>query len=193
MALTQLNLNIEVREISLKDRPNELLNISPKGTVPVLFIDENNIIDESIDIMLWAVNQTNSKWLDIEKEKQLKIILNIDVNFKQWLDKYKYHDRYQENSYEFYQNKCSQYLKKYNDKLKDNKYILGNEFQLVDIAIFPFIRQCANVNLNWFQSNFIHLNKWLHEFINSVLFTSVMNKYEIWDKKSTNYIINFKI
>ena len=193
MALTQLNLDIELREISLKNRPKQLLEISPKGTVPVLFINHNIIIEESLEIMIWAINHSKSNLFNLKKEKQLKFIVDHDNNFKYWLDRYKYNERYPEESFEYYQNKCKDYLLIYDKRLEKNEFLFGDRSQLADIAIFPFIRQCANVNLNWFQSNFIHLNKWLHEFIHSVLFTSIMNKYEIWDKKSTNYIINFKI
>ena len=98
MALSKSNITIELREISLKKRPDALYQISPKGTVPVLQLVENEIIDESLDIMLWAIDNSNCDWLKNEQEKQLEIISINDGKFKYWLDRYKYSDRYPEHN-----------------------------------------------------------------------------------------------
>ena len=110
MALAQSNISIELREISLKDRPKELLEISSKGTVPVFIINRNQILDESLEIMPWAISNSKSNWLEIDKKKQFSLIDNNDNNFKYSLDRYKYHDRYPESDFETYQKLCSDFL-----------------------------------------------------------------------------------
>jgi len=191
MALAQLNISIELREISLKDRPKGLLKISSKGTIPVFIINKNEILDESLEIMLWAISNSESNWLEIEKQKQMDLIDNNDKNFKYSLDRYKYHDRYLEKTFETYQKLCSVFLLKYNDMLKNNTFLIGDICQLVDIAIFPFIRQCANVNIAWFEENFIHLSKWLNIISSSELFLTVMKKYDIWNPLNKDKIIKY--
>ncbi len=98
MALSHCKQYVELREILLKDRPKELISISPKGTVPVLQLNDNTILEESIDIMLWVLNKNNSKWLDIDIKIQNDMISKNDNDFKHFLDKYKYHVRYLEHS-----------------------------------------------------------------------------------------------
>jgi glutathione S-transferase len=191
MALAQLNISIELREISLKDRPKELLEISSKGTVPVFIINKNEILDESLEIMLWAISNSASNWLEINQQKQMNLISDNDKIFKYWLDRYKYHDRYKDNSFENYQKECAKYLFKYNDMTKNKPFIMGNICQFVDISIFPFIRQCANVDIDWFELNFIYLSKWLNRIISSELFTSIMNKYDIWNPLNENKIVKY--
>ena len=191
MALAQSNISIELREISLKDRPKDLLKISSKGTVPVFIINRNEILDESLEIMLWAISNSESNWLEIDKKKQFSLIDNNDNNFKYSLDRYKYHDRYPENNFETYQKLCSDFLLEYNNMLKNNIFLFGSICQLADIAIFPFIRQCAKVNPVWFDANFIHLSKWLNIISSSELFLTIMKKYEIWNPLNNINIIKY--
>ena len=122
MALAEGNFTLEHREIFLKDRPDALYNISAKGTVPVLHIDSKNIIDESLDIMLWAIENAQLNWLQLDRAKQLDMIKINDNNFKYWLDRYKYSDRYPELRLVDYQNKCKIYLDEYNKMLKGNRF-----------------------------------------------------------------------
>jgi len=194
MAIAQSKKIIEHREIILKDRPQTLYDISSKGTVPVLYIDENNIIDESFDIMIWAINNSNCNWLSINKKEQLEIINNIDEDFKFWLDRYKYFDRYPQHSQNFYKNKCIKYLEQYNILLGDSLYLFDNSIQMVDVALFPFVRQFAHVNLEWFEITFNNFNLWLDRIKKSELFLSIMLKYDIWDQKGegtfTDYLSN---
>ena len=194
MAIAESKKIIEHREIILKDRPQTLYDISPKGTVPVLYIDENNIIDESFDIMIWAINNSNCNWLAINKKEQLSIINNIDKDFKFWLDRYKYFDRHPQHSQNFYKNKCIKYLEQYNILLGDSLYLFDNSIQMVDVALFPFVRQFAHVNLEWFELTLNNLNLWLDRIKKSELFLSIMLKYDIWDQKGegtfTDYLSN---
>ena len=191
MALYESNIVVELREILLKDRPKELYDISSKGTVPVLQLDQSKVIDESLDIMLWALKRNNSAWINQRLNEQLALIEINDTDFKYWLDRYKYHDRYLEFSLEYYQEQCEKYLIQYEKKLKKISYLLDNHMRLVDVALFPFIRQYANINKEYFSQTFSNLNTWLHNFISSDLFNSVMIKYKIWDKKN-KIITNFR-
>ena len=191
MAIAKSQITLEHREISLKDRPPALYKISPKGTVPVLYIDKNNILEESFDIMIWAVNYSKCDWLDINKEEQLSMVKVNDNEFKYWLDRYKYFERYPEKSKLFYQNECQSFLKRYNFILKNNKYFFGNKIQFIDVALFPFIRQCANVDIEWFNSTFENVNIWLDTIKKTNLFLSVMNKHKIWDQNQSGLIIKY--
>ena len=192
MALSHCEEYVELREISLKDRPKELLSISPKGTVPVLQLKDNTIIEESIDIMLWVLKKNNSKWLQTDLKIQNEMINENDKDFKYHLDKYKYYDRHPEESKEHYNNECKNFLVNYEKKLANHCYLLSNYIQFADVAIFPFIRQYANVDKNGFIQTFPKLNHYLENFCNSKLFSSVMNKYKVWDKSSKILSTNFQ-
>ena len=192
MALCEAEITVELREILLKDKPEALYKISSKGTVPVLQINQKMIINESLDIMIWVINKSKIDWLENEKIKQLKMIKINDNEFKHWLDKYKYSDRFPEKTHEHYQDKCGEFLGSYNSILKNNQYLFGELYQLTDIALFPFIRQCAHIDYDWFENNFKNLNTWLNKIKSSSLFLSVMNKYDIWDKKGKGEIVEFK-
>ena len=191
MALAEGNFTLEHREILLKNRPDALYNISAKGTVPVLHIDSKNIIDESLDIMLWAIENSKLNWLKFNSTKQLDMIKINDNNFKYWLDRYKYSDRYPDLTLLEYQNKCKIYLDEYDKMLKENIFLFGNQIQCIDIAIFPFIRQCALVDLSWFSEEFIYLNQWFNTIVSSTLFISVMKKYEVWNQKDQGLTLNY--
>ena len=111
MALAYSNITVELKEISLSDRPQELYDISSKGTVPVLCINNSTIIDESLDIMKWALSQYDPKsWITDNNEFQFDMIEVYDNEFKYWLDRYKYYDRYPENDQNYYNKKCDKYL-----------------------------------------------------------------------------------
>ena len=115
-----------------------------------------------------------------------------DTDFKYWLDRYKYSDRYPDKNHEDYQKKCGKFLNSYNSILKNKQYLFGESYQLTDIALFPFIRQCAYVDCDWFENNFKNLNTWLNKIKSSSLFLSVMNKYDIWNKEERCEIVKFK-
>tara|TARA_Y100001970_G_scaffold47925_2_gene60665 strand:+ start:4594 stop:5175 length:582 start_codon:yes stop_codon:yes gene_type:complete len=191
MALSYCNIQVELREISLRDRPQSLYDISKKGTVPVILTKNKNVIDESLDIMIWALKKKNNQtWLN-KDNKEIDLINFNDTEFKKWLDKYKYHDRYPENSKESYRDKCNIILAKYENNLNNNQYLMSNKISIADIAIFPFIRQFANVDYKWFENNYFNLNKWLNNISSSKLFISIMNKYNTWDKNEEPMIIRF--
>ena len=191
MALSQYNIKIELREILLKNRPDELLKISPKGTVPVLQLSNKNIIDESLDIINWVIKNNDSNWKEVNYKKQKQIIKTNDEEFKFCLDRYKYSDRYPEHSKDFYQKECEKYLMEYEKYLKTNMFLVSDKIQIVDIAIFPFIRQYAHINKLSFSKSFTKLNIYLDRILDSKLFNSVMKKYPIWSLNSKKIITNF--
>ena len=186
-----MNITVELREILLRDRPQSLYDISPKGTVPVLQLIDENIIDESLDIMFWALKQGEQFWYIDNIQDQNQLISNNDNKFKHWLDRYKYHIRHPDQSREYYRSKCSETLIELELRLKNNRYFVGELCCLVDTALFPFIRQFANVNRDWFSEQYPNLENWLESWIESTLFISTMNKYKQWKPKDKPLIIDF--
>ena len=191
MAIANSAIEVELREVFLGDRPQSLYDISQKGTVPVIQLSDNSVIDESIDIMKWALTQSSSNWYYHNTDVQNEMINHNDVEFKQWLDKYKYHDRHPENTFEYYRGKCANTLFQYEVLLEQNPYLQGEKIQLVDMAIFPFVRQCANVDREWFASTFPKVEHWLEHWIQSELFNRVMPKFDAWELGDKPLYISF--
>jgi len=178
--------SLEWREVVLKDKPQAMLDISPKGTVPVLHLADGQIIEESLEIMLWAFENNPEKSQQcFPKENQtesFELIKQNDGEFKWALDRYKYSDRYDETE-AFYREKGEVFLKHLEDKLSKHTFLMGENVGLVDFAIFPFIRQFAHVNKKWFDdSPYVALKQWLNHWLESPLFVSIMNKYDKWEE-----------
>ena len=139
MAIASSGMQVLLREVSLRDKPQSLVDISSKATVPVLLTTDNRVIDESLDIMLWALRQSDpDTWLT---NINYALIKNNDGPFKQWLDRYKYADRYPEHTQQFYREQGEQTLLMLEQTLADSAFLAGKTATLTDIAIFPFIRQ----------------------------------------------------
>jgi len=192
MVLSYMEVSVDLREVLLNERPQSLYKISSKGTVPVLLLNDGKVLDESLDIMLWAIEQGEQKLYEDKLNEQNQLIKYNDIKFKYWLDRYKYHVRYLEHSREYYQRKCSKTLAEYDMRLSGNAYLVGDRIRLADIAIFPFIRQCANVDQNWFNNKYPNLNQWLEIWKQSRLFKSVMMKYNQWRLGDELLIVNFQ-
>ena len=192
MVLSYMEVSVELREVLLNERPQSLYKISSKGTVPVLLLNDGKVLDESLDIMLWAIKQGEQKLYEDKLNEQNQLIKYNDTKFKYWLDKYKYHVRYLEHSRDYYQRKCSKTLAEYDMMLRGNAYLMGDRIRLADIAIFPFIRQCANVDQNWFNNKYPNLNQWLEIWKQSRVFKSVMMKYNQWKIGDELLIGNFQ-
>ena len=192
MALSYSKVSVEIKEILLNNRPPGLLAVSIKGTVPVLCINDTTVIDESLDIMKWALIQNDPNlWIHYNKEMQFDIIEENDNKFKYWLDRYKYYDRYPENNRDYYRTKCDRYLTRLNQLLEKNQYLLTNKLLFVDVAIVPFIRQFSNVDQYWFKETYAKLSSWLNNIIESTLFASVMDKYLEYNSEQEPLITNF--
>ena len=192
MALSYMDVTVELREVLLNERPQSLYEVSSKGTVPVLLLKDGNVLDESLDIMLWAIKQGEQKLYEDKINEQNKLIKYNDTKFKYWLDRYKYHVRYLDHSRDYYQRKCSKTLAEYDMRLRENSYLMGDRIRLADIAIFPFMRQCANVDQNWFNNKYPNLNQWLESWKQSQHFKSVMMKYNQWKLGDELLIVNFQ-
>ncbi len=184
MALYYSGINVIVREISLKNRPEDLYAISKKGTVPVLLLPNGTVIEESLEIMMWAINQSDKdNWMFFDKNIQLNIISINDTHFKKHLDDYKYNS-IPSNKDELF-GLCAKYLDTYEKSLDKYLYILSNNISLVDISIFPFIRQFYGVDNEKFISKYPNLNRWLKSHVSSDLFISIMKKFELWNKNTS--------
>lgn len=188
MALTQIDLTLELREILLSDRPRELYHISQKGTVPVLLLNNGEVIDESLDIMLWCFIKLNG---ELDYTSQLELVKIIDSDFKYWLDRYKYNDKYPEYPQVYYRDKCVDILNNIENILAKKPSIIDNNIQFADMAIFPLVRQFVYVDRLWFLNRFKALTEWYLQIHNSSIFTSVMEKYDLWKEGLNPKLVNF--
>jgi glutathione S-transferase len=193
MALVYSDVKVELREVDLKNKPEELIKVSPKATVPVLLIDDEKILDESLDIIFWAMTLSDKDGWNKLNSEQIKIATLLtnenDCNFKIWLDKYKYSQRFPDKSELFYRQQGENFLNKLNEQLKNTLYLVNDKLSYVDIAIAPFIRQFANVDRNWFtNSEYPLLIQWLEGIVNSSFFARAMQKYSVWNVKNEKNI-----
>lgn len=179
MALSYAGIPVEIREISLKQKPAHMLQVSPKGTVPVLVLADGQVIEQSLEIMHWALQQHDADgWLSADPQHAAQLIAENDGSFKQHLDRYKYAIRFPEYSAEHYRAQGALFLAKLEQRLQQSAFLLGDAISLADIAIFPFIRQFAAVDHCWFESaGYIKLKSWLQHLVESALFERVMVKY----------------
>lgn len=182
MALRYSGLPLEIHEVSLKAKPEEMLRLSPKGTVPVLVLPNGTVIDESLDIMRWALTENDpDDWLMLghSEETQLAaaLIMENDGPFKQALDRYKYSIRYPEQPRDDYRAQGEVFLTRLEGLLSDKPWLCRDACSYADIAIFPFIRQFASADETWFsQSPYPNLQDWLQALITSSLFIQIMQK-----------------
>jgi glutathione S-transferase len=187
LAIAVSGIQVELREILLKDKPQAMLNVSPKGTVPVLITADDSVIDESNDIMIWALQQSDpDHWLsDDAKQQQITaaLISKNDQGFKHFLDRYKYADRFPENTELYYRQQAELTLSDLEQKLSLSPYLLSDRLTLADMALLPFIRQFAFVDKAWFdEAPYPKIQAWLDQFINTPLFDNMMVKLTPWQQ-----------
>ena len=185
MALSYANVDVEIREIALREKPAHMLAVSPKGTVPVLVLASGKVIEQSLDIMDWALEQSDLDEWNIKDQAVQKITSDLiatnDGAFKQALDKYKYAIRFPENPPDVYRAAGEEFLQRLDSLLQQNNYLCRNTIARADVAIFPFVRQFSMVDEAWFEvANYPALKAWLSSFLNSRLFIDVMQKYPVW-------------
>ena len=182
MVLLHSKIQCEIREIKLSNKPKEMLAISPKGTVPVLILENGDILDESLDVMLWAIEQGNLRNLFNSGKKEILDLIKInDGEFKDAIDRYKYSSLYPEKPMIEYRKMGELFLEKIESYLEKNKFIFGKNISLADLAIFPFIRQFCRVDIDWFNSSlFKKIKEWTLVFEGSENFIDIMRKIKPW-------------
>lgn len=184
LALWQAGIEVELREVVLRDKPAEMLAISPKGSVPVLQLPDGRVIDESLDIMRWALGcHDPGAWLGVAgADEQAALIDRNDVDFKPLLDRYKYVDRHPERSRaEWRDVAVATFLAPLEAQLGGRPWLFGASPSLADAAIFPFVRQFAGVDAGWFdQAPLPSLRTWLRRWCEGALFASVMRPQPVW-------------
>ncbi len=193
MALKYASITCELREIALRNKPKEMISISKKGTVPVLQLINGEVIDESLDIMLWALQRADpDNWLNIEHQDAMLLIEKNDNQFTQYLDRYKYFQRYPGKPQIYYRERAEKFVVLLETNLKEHNGIglVSNHISLADVAIFPFIKQFAHVDWEWFcNSQYENLISWLFKFEKSELFLLVMKKYKLWQENNDVVLI----
>ncbi|KIN63059.1 Glutathione S-transferase [Sulfitobacter noctilucicola] len=177
LALDVSGVQVALREVVLRDKPQAFLEASPSGTVPCL-IDGTTVIDESIDIMHWALQQNDPEgWLDMPQLGH-DLIARFDGPFKSALDRTKYATRYPDEDPEEHRRMASTFLMDLNAQI--HGYIFGKP-TLVDYAILPFVRQFAFIDKDWFDAqDWIVLHTWLDGFLASDRFNRIMPKFAQW-------------
>ena len=191
MALSISGAAYEHREILLRDKPAAMLAASPKGTVPVLVLDNGRVIDESYDVMLWALSQNDPEgWLAPEMTDMQPLIDIITGDFKTHLDRYKYASRYDENAPrgavdESHRAAAIDALAPLEARLKTTPYLMGKTRTLADIATIPFIRQFAATEPDWWAGlDKPELKTWLKTNLESDLFKTIMKKHPLWEENT---------
>ncbi len=177
IALDMAGIQTELREVVLRDKPKAFLDASPSATVPCL-VTNNQIIDESLDVMIWALDQNDPKgWLDMPSLGH-ELIAQCDGMFKSALDRTKYASRYPDADSEEHRRIASAFLKDLNAKIDDHIF---DKPSLADAAILPFVRQFAFIDKDWFDGQpWPKLQAWLNTFLASDRFARIMPKYAPW-------------
>jgi glutathione S-transferase len=165
-----------------------MLEVSPKGTVPILIL-KDNVIDESMEIINWVLTKVDLFKNDISQDQMdlsEEIILNFDNKFKHHLDRYKYSTRYEDADLEFHQNECLNILYDLEKIISNGDWIFGDKLNKLDISILPFIRQYRIANPEWFdsQKDICKVKKILRNFLDSKLFIEIMQVYDVWEEGS---------
>lgn len=180
MALYASCVDCQIHEVSLRNKPQALLALSPKATVPVLHCADGRVIEQSLEIMYWALEQHDpSGWLENQAlAGNTELLALNDGPFKHWLDRYKYFERYPEHTQLYYRAQAEDCLIARLDKqLSLTAYLGADKPCLTDVAIFPFVRQFAAVDAAWFaQSQWVSVRRWLASWLESSTFIAVMQK-----------------
>lgn len=176
MALLIAGIQVELREVLLRDRPEHMLEISPKGTVPVLLLEDGTVIEESMDIMLWALEESFlvGDWK--------RLVDGNDGDFKHHLDRYKYNNRYDNPlAPEEHRSHVVTFLEQYNAQLSQTNFLCGDDASIADYALSPFVRQFANTDRSWFDRlELPYLHRWLNTMLEGEVFQQCMVKHPQW-------------
>lgn len=186
LAIAISGLACELREVVLRDKPQALRLASPKATVPVLVLAEGTVIEQSLDIMLWALGRNDpEQWLGSTPaalQDMLALVAQCDGPFKHHLDRYKYPNRHGLSDGLADRALGAEFLQLLQDRIAANGFLAGPLRQLADMAIAPFVRQFAHTDPGWFAAqNWSALQAWLQQFEDSALYAYVMDKYPQWE------------
>tara|TARA_Y100001970_G_scaffold103185_1_gene129517 strand:+ start:11506 stop:12117 length:612 start_codon:yes stop_codon:yes gene_type:complete len=196
MALYYSGQSCVLREVILRNKPPEMIEASPKGTVPVLILKNGSVIEQSLEIMYWALEQHDPEdWLTPFKDDNSaqNLVSENDGPFKNSLDRYKYPNRYQNCDPLYYRSTGEEFLVKINERLMNTKYLFGDSFSFVDAAISPFIRQFANKDPEWFYGNELSAtHRWLTSILESDIFLNIMKKYAVWENGKEETLFSFQ-
>ena len=191
MALYLSKTVVELREVSLRNKPQSMLEISPKGTVPVLLLDDGSVIDESIEIIEWCIKKKKDIFKDtLNKDQELfaeDAIHLFDKKFKFHLDRYKYAKRYEDVDEILHRQSCVEILKNIEKEISNKKFFYTNHVNKIDICILPFIRQFRIANPEWFDNHneFPKVQKLLNNFLHSSILEEIMVTHEEWKKDNS--------
>jgi len=175
-----------IRAIKLNNKPPEMLALSTKGTVPMLVLSNGTVIEESLDIMLQVLKESDpDHLLTAQGQLPLTEIITIIEEFEQHffvaVEAYKCAKRYQETNIVECRQACEVYLQKLEDRLSKHTFLTSDREGLLDIALMPFVRQFSKVERQWYQqSPYPKLRAWLNSYLQSPIFTKVMAKHELW-------------
>lgn len=179
LALVVSGTRCELREVKLADKPQAMLDASPKGTVPVLVLPDGTVIEESLEVMHWALARNDPEgWLERD---DAELIARSDGPFKYALDRYKYPNRYDDCDPLPHRKAGLDFLQELDARLAESGQLCGAQRGLADMAIFPFVRQFANHDRKWFDAQDLpHLHPWLARHLASDLFATVMQREKPW-------------
>jgi len=175
-----------IRDIVLSNKPDEMITASSKGEVPVLVVSPSLVIDQSLDVMLWAFNESDPNDLLHRQDEailteMLTLIAQFDTGFKTAFDKYSSAKRYHDENVDQYRQNCEVYIQALEQRLNEHAFLMSENESLADLAILPFIRKFARVERKWYlQSPYPKLRAWLNNYLQSALFSKVMKDYPLW-------------
>lgn len=185
LALSVSGQEVEHREVDLKERPQELRAVSPKATVPVLVLTDATVLEESLDIMRWALaHRDPEQWSPsspVAETDTAMLVARNDGPFKHHLDRYKYGTRYEDVDSAEHRAAASVILEDLDARLQVLPFLSGAHFAFADAAIAPFVRQFAFADRPWFDAQpWTHLRAWLDAFLASPRFLGIMHKHAVW-------------
>ncbi|WP_417470442.1 glutathione S-transferase [Maricaulis sp.] len=181
LALAASETEVEHREVLLRDKPAEMLAASPKGTVPVLVLPDGQVIEESLDIMRWALGRHDPRGWLAPGDAMFELVAINDGPFKRALDRYKYPNRYEGEDALENRARGLEFLTGLETRLSASPFLCGEAMSLADAATFPFVRQFAHTDRDWFaQQALPHVQAWLAAHLASPIFAAVMEKRPVW-------------
>jgi len=192
-ALLICQIKVEIREIDLKNKPLDFLNKSKTKTVPILIKKNSEVIEESLEIILWALAELKNENIkkiyfpDDKREDIIGIINENDNEFKYHLDRFKYATRYKNINEAFHFSEAIKFIEKWNKLLAENRYFFGDNPTIADWCIWPFVRQFKIACNSQKRTNYFEppIKSWLDSFENNIRFKSLMYKYKLWEKNSS--------